>query len=219
MGAAISRRLHQDQFKLLIMSRSEQIYDLADELSARPIMGSVTNMKDLKRLVGLAFEKYGRIDVVVNNTGHASKGELLDISDKEWSEGFNLLLMNVIRMSKLVVPIMEKQQSGSIINISTFAASEPSLKFPVSSVARAALSSFAKLFATRYGPVGVRMNNVLPGFIDSYPAEKEVLDEIPMKRQGKVEEIANTVAFLASGDSSYITGQDIIVDGGLTKHI
>lgn len=218
MGAAICRELAAKGYKLVIMSRSESIFKIADELSARPIMGSVTSNQDLERLVALAFEKYGQLDVVVNNTGHAKKGNLLELSDGDWAEGFELLLMNVVRMSRIVTPLMKKR-GGSIINVSTFAAKQPSLTFPISSVARTALSSYLKLYVNEYSALGIRMNNVLPGFISSYPADEETINEIPMLRQGTPEEVAKTVGFLASADASYITGQEIVVDGGLVSGI
>jgi len=218
MGAAICRELAAKGYKLVIMSRSESIFKIADELSARPIMGSVTSNQDLERLVALAFEKYGQLDVVVNNTGHAKKGNLLELPDGDWAEGFELLLMNVVRMSRIVTPLMKKR-GGSIINVSTFAAKQPSLTFPISSVARTALSSYLKLYVNEYSALGIRMNNVLPGFISSYPADEETINEIPMLRQGTPEEVAKTVGFLASSDASYITGQEIVVDGGLVSGI
>ncbi len=220
MGAAICRKLAAEGYKLVVMSRSEAIFKIADEVSARPIMGSVQKQEDLERVVSLAFEKYGQVDVVVNNTGHSAKGDLLKISDQEWLDGFELLLLNVIRMARIVAPVMGAQEDGgSIVNISTFAARQPSLNFPVSSVARTALTSFTKLFANEYGAMRVRMNNVLPGFITSYPADEETINEIPMLRQGTPEEVANAVAFLASRAAAYITGQDIVVDGGLVNGI
>ncbi|MBV6646560.1 MAG: SDR family oxidoreductase [Cyclobacteriaceae bacterium] len=217
MGAACARRLFQAGYKLIVMSRSQAIYDIADKLSARPLMGSVTDTTDLKRAVELAYEKYGRLDVVINNTGHSAKGDLLKLKDKDWSEGFDLLLMNVVRMSRLVVPLMIKQGGGSIVNVSTFAAKEPSLKFPISSVARASLGAFTKLFVEQYASNHLRMNNILPGFINSYAADESTVKNIPSLRQGTVEEVANVALFLASDEASYVNGQDILVDGGLVR--
>ena len=215
MGAAAARVLSADGYKLVLMSRTKAIYEIADELSARPLMGSIDQPRDLERATSLAYEKYGRVDVVVNNTGHAAKGDLLAISDQEWAQGFELLLMNVIRMARLVAPLMKAQGGGSIVNISTFAAKDPSLNFPVSSVARAALSAYTKIFSKEYGAFKVRMNNILPGYISSYPADEATVNDIPMLRQGTPEEVGDLVAFLASDKSAYITGQDILIDGGL----
>ncbi|MFY0688861.1 MAG: SDR family oxidoreductase [Cyclobacteriaceae bacterium] len=217
MGAAIARRLAKEGYKLVLMSRSDDLYDLADDLNARPFKGSLDSSKDITNLINLTYEKYGRIDVMVNNTGHAAKGDLLALKDKDWVAGFELLLLNVIRTSRLIAPIMEKQESGAIVNISTFGAKEPSLKFPISSVMRAGLSSYTKLFTQEMASCNVRMNNILPGFINSYPADEQTINEIPMLRQGTPQEVADLTAYLVSDQSTYITGQDILIDGGLVR--
>ena len=135
------------------------------------------------------------------------------------NKGADLVLMNVVRMARLVTPLMQSQGGGSIINISTFAAFEPSLKFPISSVYRTALASYTKLFASRFGADNIRMNNILPGYIESYPVTNEVLEEIPLGRPGKLEEIGKAAAFLASEGAAYITGENLKVDGGITRNI
>ena len=219
MGAAIARKFYALDYKLVLMSNSEKIIPIAAELDAKYMQGSVTELSDLQKIVALAQKSYGRVDVVVNNTGHPAKGELLEITDEDWQSGLELVLLNVTRMARLVVPIMTAAGGGSIVNISTFAAFEPSLAFPVSSAMRAALGSYCKLFADRYGEENIRMNNVLPGFIDSYPVDGATVAKIPLKRAGTVEEIANTVAFLASAEAGYITGQNIKVDGGLGRSV
>ena len=218
MGLACAKKLSDEGYQLAILSRSSEIHDLASELGGIAVQGSTDNEEDLQRLVDATMETYGQIDVVVNNTGHPPKGELLDLTDDDWKMGFDLALMNVIRMSRLVTSHMQSN-GGSIVNISTFGAKEPSLNFPISSVARTALSSYSKLFSTKYGSANIRMNNVLPGFIDRYEASKETINEIPMLRQGTTEEVAELVSFLASDKSSYITGQDFLIDGGLVKSI
>ncbi|HMR68534.1 MAG TPA: SDR family oxidoreductase, partial [Anaerolineae bacterium] len=170
-------------------------------------------------LVDSTLEKFGRIDAVVNNTGHPPKGELLDISDADWHLGLDLLLLNVVRMARLVTPIFVKQGRGAIVNISTFSAFEPALTFPVSSTLRSGLASFTKLYADRYAEAGIRINNVLPGYMDNYPESAENLAKIPLKRYAKVQEVAKSVRFLLSDEAGYITGQNIRVDGGLTRSI
>ncbi len=220
MGAACAREFHANGYKLALMARGiDELESVAEELSAIGVQGTVTSKGDLKRLVDSAMGAYGRIDVVVNNTGHPAKEELLDLSEEAWHEGLDLVLMNVIKMCKLVTPIMLKQGGGAFINISTFAAFEPSLDFPISSSLRASLGSFSKLFSDKYASDNIRMNNVLPGFIDSYEVSDATLKKIPMSRPGTVAEIAKTVAYLASEDSAYITGQNIRVDGGLTRSV
>jgi NAD(P)-dependent dehydrogenase (short-subunit alcohol dehydrogenase family) len=156
---------------------------------------------------------------VVNHTGHPPKGPILDISDADWHKGLDMLLLNVIRMAKLVTPIMVKQGAGAMVNISTYAVFEPESTFPVSGTLRAALASFTKIYSDQYASQGIRMNNLLPGFIDSLPETEERKKRIPMGRYGTVDEIAKTTRFLLSADASYITGQNIRVDGGITRSV
>jgi len=219
MGKAIAQHLSSLGYDLALMSPSGSSVDLGAELGGFGLAGSVTDPDDLKQLVDQTVERFGRIDAVVNHTGHPPKGPLLDIPDEDWHTGLDLVLLNVIRMARLVTPKMVEQGHGSIVNISTFAIFEPSPVFPVSAALRAALAGFTKLYADEYAANGVRMNNVLPGFIDSLPETDERRESIPMGRYGTVDEIAKTVGFLVSDDSSYITGQNLRVDGGLTRSV
>ena len=143
----------------------------------------------------------------------------MEIDDDQWHLGMDYYLMNVIRTTKLVLPTLLKQKSGAIVNVSTFAAFEPDPDFPTSAVFRAALASFTKLFSTKYAADGIRMNNVLPGFIDSLPEKEDRVARIPAGRYAKVRELSETIAFLVSDASSYIMGQNIRVDGGLTRSV
>lgn len=219
IGAAVTRELAAVGYRVSLLSNSGGALKLAQELSGIGMTGSVTEPLDLARLVDSTLDKFGRIDAVVNNTGHPPKGELLEISDADWHLGLDMLILNVVRMARLVTPIFIKQGSGAIVNISTFSAFEPELTFPVSSSLRSGLASFTKLYANRFAASGIRMNNILPGYMDNYPESDENLAEIPMKRYAKVQEIAKTVRFLLSDDAGYITGQNIRADGGLTHSI
>lgn len=218
MGAACAHALIKEKYNLVLMSRTDRVLDLAKELGAIGMVGSVKEQDDIRKVVDLAMDTYGQIDAIVNNTGHPPKGDLLEITDSEWKEAFDLLFLNVVRMSKLVVPIMKKK-GGSIVNISSYSAKDPNVLFPTSSTIRAGLSAFVKLFADQYAKDGIRMNNILPGFVDSFNVSDEVRSMIPSKREGKVDEIANTVVFLLSNKSSYVNGQNIRVDGGLGRSI
>lgn len=219
IGAAIAAELVSSGYKVSLLSNSGGALKLAEELDGIGMTGSVTEPADLARLVDATLKKYGRIDAVVNNTGHPPKGELLDITDDDWHLGLDLLILNVVRLARLVTPIFIEQGGGAIVNISTFSAFEPSLNFPVSSSLRAGLASFSKLYADRYADAGIRINNVLPGYMDNYPESEENLAKIPLNRYAKVQEVAKTVRFLLSDDAGYITGQNIRVDGGITHSI
>ena len=223
MGAAIARELHGRGYALALMSPSGSAKSLAEELGGAPgavaVTGSTSEAGDLEALVAAALEAHGRIDAVVNHTGGPPKGDLLEISDDDWRRGVDLVLLSVVRMARLVTPVMERQGGGAIVNITTFSAFEPSLTFPVSSVLRAGIGAYTKLYSDRYAKAGIRMNSILPGFIDSLAHKAETADQVPLGRIGTVEEIAKTAAFLLSDDSGYITGQNLRVDGGLTRHM
>lgn len=219
MGAGAARKLAADGFHVAILSSSGKGEALATELSGIGVTGSNQSTDDLKRLVDGAMDKWGRIDVLVNSAGHGPRAPVLDLSDEDWHTGMDVYFLNVVRPTRLVTPIMQQQKSGTIINISTFAAFEPDPVFPTSGVFRAGLAAFTKLFSDKYAAENIRMNNVLPGFIDSLPEKQEFRDRIPMERYGKTEEIAATVAFLASEGAGYITGQNLRVDGGITRSV
>lgn len=219
MGAAIARRLAADGWRLALMSNGGGAEELARELGAVAHTGSVTETGDLQALVDLCLDTHGRIDGVVNNTGHPPKGPLLELTPDDWHAGLDLVLLNVIEMCRIVTPIMTGAGGGSIVNISTFAAYEPDPGFPISSSLRAALGSFSKLYADAYAAAGIRINNVLPGFVDSYPESAEAVARIPAGRFARTEEIAAVVAFLLGEDASYVTGQNLRVDGGITRSV
>ena len=219
MGAAAAERLAADGFQVGILSSSGKGEALAERLGGFGVTGSNQSNDDLKRFVDLAVAKWGRIDVLVNSAGHGPRAPILDITDEDWHRGMDTYLLNVVRPTRLVTPIMQQQKTGAIINISTAWAFEPSDMFPTSAVFRAGLAAFTKLFADKYAADNVRMNNVLPGWIDSLPERDERREMVPMGRYGTSEEIAATVAFLASPGAGYITAQNIRVDGGLMRSV
>ncbi|MFB4394567.1 MULTISPECIES: SDR family oxidoreductase [unclassified Pseudomonas] len=219
MGAAAARRLAADGFQVGILSSSGKGEALAQALGGVGVTGSNQSVEDLQRLVDAVMGRWGRVDVLVNSAGHGPRAPILEISDDDWHKGMDTYLLNVIRPTRLVAPIMQRQGGGVVINISTAWAFEPSEMFPTSAVFRAGLAAFSKIFADTYAGDNLRMNNVLPGWIDSLPATEQRRDSVPLKRYGSSEEIAATIAFLASEGAAYITGQNIKVDGGLTRHV
>ena len=219
MGAGAARKLAEDGFRVAILSSSGKGEALAKELGGIGVTGSNQSNDDLKRLTDQTLEQWGRVDVLVNSAGHGPRAPILELSDEDWHQGLEVYFLNVVRPTRLVTPVMQRQKSGVIINISTFAALEPDPVFPTSGVFRAGLAAYTKLFSDKYASENIRMNNVLPGFIDSLPEKPEFRERIPMERYGKTEEIADVVAFLASDGAGYITGQNIRVDGGITRHV
>ncbi|WP_378952984.1 SDR family oxidoreductase [Mesorhizobium sp. ANAO-SY3R2] len=219
MGAAAAKKLAADGFSVAILSSSGKGEALGKELGGLGFTGSNQSNEDLKRFVDLTMDKWGRIDALVNGAGHGPRAPLLEITDEQWHKGFDVYFMNVVRATRLVAPIMVAQKGGAIVNISTAWVSEPAAMFPTSAVARAGLNAYTKLFADQYAPHNVRMNNVLPGWIDSLPQTDERRAGVPMGRYGKAEEVAATISFLASDGAAYITGQSLRVDGGLMRSI
>ncbi|MEH7838087.1 SDR family oxidoreductase [Rhizobium laguerreae] len=219
MGAEAAKRLAADGFKIAILSSSGKGEALATELGGIGVTGSNQSNDDLKRLVDACMEKWGRVDVLVNSAGHGPRAPITEITDEQWHAGMDIYFMNVVRPVRLVTPIMQAQKSGAIVNISTAWVSEPSAMFPTSAVFRAGLAAYTKIYADTYAGDGIRINNVLPGWIDSLPATEERRDSVPMKRYGTSAEVAATISFLVSEGAGYITGQSLRIDGGLTRSV
>lgn len=219
MEAAAARRLAQDGYKVAILSSSGKGEALAAELGGSDVIGSNLVADDVQRLVDLAMERWGRIDALVNSAGHKPRAPILEITDEDWHKGMDVYFLSAARPILLVVPIMQAQGGGAIVNISAAWVTQPSAMFPTSAAFRASLGTFVKIVADEYGDQGIRINNVLPGWIDSLPATDERRDSVPMGRYGKAEEISATIAFLLSEGAGYITGQSIRADGGLIRSV
>lgn len=218
IGAAVAREMHARGYAVALMSPSDSCETLAAELGGVARRGVAQSADDLKGIVDLAMANWGRIDAVLNHTGHPPKGDLLDITDEKWDLANDMIVKSVVRMARLVTPIMVEQGGGSIVNVTTYAAFEPSPWFPASCVYRAGVSSFTKLYADRYGPQNIRMNCLMPGFTDSLDVGK-FAELTALKRIARVEEQAKAAAFLLTDESSYVTGQSLRVDGGITRHV
>ena len=216
IGAAVAREMHARGYKLALMSPSESCETLAAELGGVARRGVAQSAADLEGIVDLALSSYGRIDAVLTHTGHPPKGDLLEITDENWDLANEMIVKFVVRMARLVTPIMEAQGGGSIVNVTTYATFEPSLWVPASCVYRAGVASFTKLYADRYGPANIRMNCLAPGFTDSLDVAKYG-ELAALKRIGRVAEQAKAAAFLLGDESSYVTGQTLRADGGLTR--
>lgn len=219
MGAAAAEKLASEGYKVAILSSSGKGEALAQRLGGLGVTGSNQSVADLQKLIDQTLARWGRIDVLVNSAGHGPRAPILELSDEQWQLGMETYLLNVIRATRLVTPIMQQQGGGSIINISSAWTFEPTDMFPTSAVFRAGLASFSKIFADTYATDNIRINNVLPGWIDSLPKTDQRRDSVPLQRYGTAEEVAATIAFLASPGAAYITAQNIRVDGGVTRSV
>ena len=219
MGAAVARRLARDGYRVAILSSSGRGEALATELGGIGVTGSNLVAADVQRLVDAVMERWGRIDALVNSAGHGPRAPILEITDEDWHKGMEVYFLSAVRPIRLIVPIMARQGKGAVVSISTAWVGQPSAMFPTSAAFRASLATFSKIVADDYAAQGVRINTVLPGWIDSLPATEERRASVPMRRYGTTAEIAGTVAFLLSDDAGYITGQSLRVDGGLIRAV
>ena len=231
IGAACARELAARGYALVLMSASGGALGLAQELGCQGLTGSVLSQEDLAATVQAALSRHGRIDAVINSTVSPSwstmpatspyelapDGHLLDIPDEDWHAMLDGLLLSAVRMARLVTPHMQRQRAGAIVNVSGMGAAVPCIAYPFGATIRRALTGFTKLYAARYGRDGIRMNNILPGFIDNNEWSADLLANIPMARPGTLAEVAKAAAFLVGKDSGYMTGQDILVDGGVVR--
>jgi len=202
-----------------ILSSSGKGEALASELGGVGVTGSNQSTNDIRKLADLAMQRWGRIDVLVNSAGHGPRAEILYITDEQWHAGMEVSLLGAIRVVRLVMPVMQAQKAGIIVNISAARTFEPTGMFATSAVFRSGLAAFAKVFADRYGADNIRINNILPGQIDSLPEVEARRQGVPIERCGTSAEVAATLAFLASEGAACITGQNLRVDGGLTRSV
>lgn len=235
IGAGVARSFANAGYKVSLMSPSDRSVKLAKELGGIGRSGSILEPKDLTALVAETKKAFGHIDAVVNNMGHGSGSpptvterttynpdnfhDPLDFPDEGWHQALDMYVLSVVRMARAVVPVMKEQGHGSIVNISSFTVIEPRPGYPQMSILRGALHGFTKLFADKYGQNNIRMNNVLPGFCENVAMTDAARRSIPLNRQATFDEIGQTCVFLASDASSYITGQNLMVDGGLTRNV
>lgn len=214
IGAGVARTLAADH-DLVLFARSEAVVEFADELGATAVRGSLTELADLERLVATTIGTFGRIDAVVSNSGHPPKSDLLALTQQDWSAGIDLLFTSVTELARLVTPHMVAGGGGAWVFITSYASLVPEPVMPVSSVVRAALQNWVKLYATAVAQDGIRANCLLPGFVATHPVDPDRLATIPQRRYADPEEIGRVARFLLSDEASFITGQNHVVDGGM----
>lgn len=222
IGAGCARELAARGYKVSLMARSNNVFDLASELGGIATQGSIANLQDLQRLVETTLGKYGRIDAVVNSFGDPPRPDLLSISDEMWLENFEMLFLSLVRMARLVTEPMQKSGGGVIVNISACDSQEPSLGTPFSGTLRTAMEGFTKLYAKRYRADKIRMISVAPFFVADSMEELagwDVPNDLMFSRPATYAEFAKTVAFLISDDAKFITGTTLKVDEGRSAGI
>lgn len=240
IGASCAREMAKAGYKVSLMSPSNRSIELAQDLGGIGHAGSVLSVDDLQALVDDTIKKYGRVDAVVSNMGHSGNiqghsggtpeplktigfdpdfdGPLLELSDELWHEGLEMYVLGVVRLARIVTPIMIEQNGGAFVNISSMNALEPRASYPMSML-RPALHSFAKLYGDRYARHNIRMNNLLPGMCENMNLSEFAMKSIPAQRLATFEEIGRTCVFLASEDARYINGQNILCDGGMNRAV
>jgi NAD(P)-dependent dehydrogenase (short-subunit alcohol dehydrogenase family) len=200
------------------MARSDEVHAVAEEVDGLAVRGDLTRPPDIVRLIDAVSERWGRLDVLVNNAGDPPKGDPLTLPDAAWRDSFELLFMSAVRLSRAAVPLLRAAGGGAIVNISAADGLEPTLMFPIGGSMRAALSALTKLLARRLAADRIRVNSVLPWVVLDAASDWRS-EEIPMSRAATHEEVARVAAFLCSPAGSYLTGVNLPIDGGWSRKL
>ena len=241
LGKACAIALANEGCRISICSRNiEELEKTAKEISAAgtdvlTTQVDVSIANDLENWVNRATEKFGKVDILVTNTGGPQAAKFMALTDEQWQGGVDSTLMNVVRLCRLVIPGMQQRKWGRIIHLTSFVAKQPFDDLTISSTLRAGLSGLTKTMANQVGPDGITVNTILTGHAltdrQHHLAEvrmkslgitkdeyfKRAAEEIPLRRLADPKEMADVVAFLASERASYVSGVSIQVDGGLTR--
>lgn len=242
LGKACAVALASEGANLVMCSRDQKSIEhsaeeIRDSTRAKvlPLTADVSQARDIERLVAAARKEFGTVHILVNNAGGPPTGDILTLPDEEWARGVNLTLMSVVRLVRSVLPMMVGQKWGRIVTITSYVAKQPADELLLSATLRPGIHGLTKIISNRHARDNVTANTVCPGNIltkrqeelaqaraaqaamtpDAYLAES--VRQIPAGRMGRPEEVGNVVAFLASEQASYVTGVNLLIDGGLTK--
>ncbi len=240
LGKACAVALAQEGCKVSICARNaEELEKTRSEIEARgeaiALVADVSSASDLEDWYRRTIDRFGQVDILVTNTGGPPVKRFMELSDESWLSGVESTLMNVVRLSRLIIPGMRERRWGRIIRLTSLVAKQPVDELTISSTLRARLSGLTKTMANQVGPHNITVNAILTGHImtdrqyaladvrarerwithEEYFAEQAA--EIPLRRIGEPREIGEVVAFLASERASYVTGVSLQVDGGLIR--
>jgi meso-butanediol dehydrogenase / (S,S)-butanediol dehydrogenase / diacetyl reductase len=230
IGLATARAFCEEGAKVILFGRQKgKLISAANELgdSTLIIQGDMTKNDDLDQLVNKTLNNFKGIDILVNSAGLFNGAPLHEISDSHWDGMMDINIRSVFQLTRRVLPIMMDQKSGSIINISSILGLIAVPEVAAYNVSKGALNQFSRSIAVEYGSYGIRSNSICPGLIETEmtaelmndaPLMQEWSKEYPIGRFGKPEDVASACLFLASDESSFITGTVLPVDGGFTAH-
>ncbi len=244
MGRATALGFAREGAKVAICARGQAALDQAAEMIRKETGAEVLSMvadmnkaEDIRRLVNQSAERFGRLDVIVNNAGGPPPGDFMNFTDEDWQKAFELSFMSTMRMTREAVPHMRNAGGGRVINITSYSVKEPIAGLVLSNAIRSGVIGLAKTLSRELGRYNILINNVCPGRIDTERAQKlnraraerlrrpieeinkEMAAEVPLGRYGSPEETADLIVFLGSARASYITGTTIQIDGGLVRGI
>jgi 3-oxoacyl-[acyl-carrier protein] reductase len=226
IGLGVAEALAAEGANVAMFARRRDMLEReAEQLGALAVRGDVTNLADLRRLVERTVDAFDGIDVLVNNSGGPPRTAALELTDETIEEAVELLLLSVVRLTRLCLPYLGKHGRGRVINITSSTVREPVDNLALSNAVRPGVVGWAKTMARELGPQGITVNSIAPGRIDTdrirevYPDGPTEADlrAIPLRRLGTAREVGDVVCFLASDRAAYVTGTVVPVDGGLTR--
>ncbi|MEX2663026.1 MAG: SDR family oxidoreductase [Vicinamibacterales bacterium] len=244
LGRATALSLAREGARVAICARSAQpLEQAAAEIREAtgavvvPIVADVSRADDVDRLVDDAARQLGAIDILITNTGGPKSGPFTSLSDDDWREAIDSLLMSVVRLSRAVIPHMRARGGGRIINVTSISAKQPVAGLVLSNALRAGITGLARTIANELATDNILVNCVAPGYtatdrvveladaaaaregISAEAVQQRTVAQIPMQRLATTEEFADVVTFLASGRASYVTGTTLQIDGGYVRSL
>ena len=230
IGYAVAQALATEGVRVMLSARGEKTLSEAVERlrveggEVAGVSADVSKPESIETLLEATHSRFGTPDILVSNAGGPPAGKATDLADDAWAKGYDLTLMSNVRLSRAVLPDMLEQRWGRIINITSLSVKEPIARLTLSNAFRAAVTGFAKTLSSEVAAQGVTVNNIGPGYtaterlqelFDTEEDESALIQTIPARRFGEPAEIAAAAVFLASQQAAYITGQTLIVDGGV----